>query len=116
MESYKHYQQTKLNTKSASEWLANKGKIDSQDRKPYVLTKVSVSAEFCGQAYAGATNYHKSPDAFNTALEVVIRKDFGRLSQMALERLQAIEREALIGCEADIAAMNDEIATAKAAQ
>lgn len=116
MESYKHYQQAKLNTKSAFEWMANKDKIDSQDHKPYALNKVSVSAEYCGQAYAGATNYHKSPEAFNTALEVVIRMEFGRLSQLALERLRDVERVALIGCEDDISAITDEIATAKAAQ
>lgn len=114
MESYKHYQQTKLNTKNASDWLANKDKIDSQSRSPYELVKVSFAAEYGGQAYAGATNYHKSPDAFNTAMEAVIRREFPRLSEMALERLKKTEREALVACEADIAALHDEIATAKA--
>lgn len=115
MESYKRYQQVRQNTKLARDWLANKDKIDSQARTPYDLNKVACSAEYCGQSYAGASNYHKSPDAFNTALAAVIRQEFSRLSDLAIARLEATEREALIACEADIARLNDEIATAKAA-
>ena len=115
MESYKHYQRARHDTKVASDWLANKDKIDSQSRTPYELVKVSFAGEYGGQAYAGATNYHKSPEAFNAAMEAVIRREFPRLSEMALERLQKIERAALVACETDIVALNSEIAAAKAA-
>ena len=114
MDSYKHYQQIRQNTKLARDWLANKDKIDSQTRTRYDLNKVACSAEYCGQSYAGASNYHKSPDAFNTAIAAVIRQEFARLSELAIARLEATEREALIACEADIAKLNDEIAAAKA--
>lgn len=115
MESYKNYQRKKHDTKAASDWLANKDKIDSQTNTRYELVKITFAAEYCGQSYAGATNYHKSPEAFNNAMQDVIRREFPRLSEMALERLLKIERAALVDCESDIVALNDEIAAAKAA-
>lgn len=101
MESYSHYLRTKKNTKDASSWMANKDKTDSQDRQPYTLAKIVFQAEYCGQASAGAPNYHKSPESFNTAMQAVIREEFSRLSKMALERLQAVENEALVACRGD---------------
>lgn len=116
MESYKKYQRAKHDTKVVLEWIANKDKVDSQSRTKYELVKISFAAEYCGQAYAGATNYHKSPEAFNTAMEAVIRREFPRLFEMALELLQDAERAALVACESDIVALSSEIEAAKPAK
>lgn len=115
MESYKKYQAAKRNTKESSDWMANREKIDSQDSRRYMLANMKFSAEYCGQAYAGATNYHKSPERFNEAMAQVIKERFDELSKAALAKLINLEAEMLIGCEQDIAAMQDQIATAKAA-
>ncbi|MGV6396948.1 hypothetical protein ACTUVN_002643 [Pseudomonas caspiana] len=115
MESYKRYQAAKLETKRAADWLGNKQKIDSQNRKPYTLSSVKVSAQYCGQSYAGATNYHDSPEAFNAAMAEVIRRDFESLTDKALAILSKKESEALIACKDDLAAVQAEIAEAESA-
>ncbi|KFE50112.1 hypothetical protein [Pseudomonas syringae] len=115
MESYKKYQAAKLEAKRAREWLENKEKVDSQNNKPYTLNSVKVSAQYCGQSYAGATNYHDSPEAFNAAMAEVIRRDFESLAEKALAILSKKESEALIACKDDLAAVQAEIAEAESA-
>ncbi len=114
MDSYKKYQAAKQASNEAAGWVANKNKIDSQDRKPYGLCNLSFSAEYCGQSYAGATNYHKSPASFNSAMTLVIQERFAELSEAALNKIKANEGKALIACEADLAALQSEIVDAKA--
>ncbi|KJZ41343.1 hypothetical protein [Pseudomonas fluorescens] len=115
MDSYKKYQTAKQATKESADWMSNKDKIDSQDRKPYGLCNLSFSAEYCGQSYAGATNYHKSPSTFNSAMTLVIQERFAELSEAALSKIKAAESNALISCEGDIAVLQREIWDAKEA-
>lgn len=114
MDSYKKYQAAKQASNEAAAWIANKDKIDSQDRKPYGLCNLSFGAEYCGQSYAGASNYHKSPSSFNSAMTQVIKERFAELSEAALNKIKATESKALIACEADLAALQNEILDAKA--
>ena len=113
METYKAWQVAALAVREAKAWLANKGKIDSQDNKPYQLVKLVVSAEYCGQSSAGAQNYHKSPDAFNGALAAVIKARFEELSSEALARLEKLEQSKLVGCKDEVAALQKEIQSAE---
>lgn len=113
MESYKAYQVAKSGVVESDKWLANKDKIDSQDHKPYRLTRVVVLAEYCGQSHAGAPNYHKSPDVLNEALATVIKARFPELTEAAMQLLRDKEKAALIACDTDILRMQKEIDLAK---
>lgn len=113
MEAYKSWQVAKAAVKSAADWVANKDRIDSQCRTPYELNKIAVAAEYCGQAYAGATNYHKSPDVLNEALAQVIRANFPQLIQQAMDRLQRRERAMLLACKDELSAALDQIEKAE---
>ncbi|WP_267399025.1 hypothetical protein [Pseudomonas sp. GM_Psu_2] len=113
MESYKRYQEAKRELAAAHSWLSNKTKIDSQSNSRYQLRAIKVHGQYCGQSYAGANNYHESPEAFDAALAAVIRENFDSLSHAAIGLLEKKLREALIECESDVAALSDEIATAK---
>lgn len=115
MESYKKYSAAKAEAKRATDWIANKQKIDSQDSKPYSLVNIKFTAQYCGQSYAGATNYHDSPAEFNAAMAEVIRRNFDSLAAKALEILSAKERAALVACKDDLAAVQAEIARAESA-
>ncbi len=115
MDSYKKYQAAKQATKEAANWMSNKDKIDSQDRKPYGLCNLAFSAEYCGQSSAGANNYHKSPSSFNSAMTLVIRERFAELSEAAMSKIKAAENKTLIDCEGDIAVLQREIWDAKEA-
>lgn len=115
MESYKKYQAAKANSKRATDWLGNKLSIDSQDRKPYTLRGIKFTAQYCGQSYAGATNYHDSPEAFNAAMAEVIRRNFDSLAEKAFDILSNKESEALIACKDDLLAAQAEIAEAEQA-
>lgn len=113
MESYKAYQVARAGVIESDKWLANTDKIDSQDHKPYQLTRVVVLAEYCGQSHAGAPNYHKSPDVLNEALAAVIKSRFTEITEAAMQLLRDKERSALIACDADIQRMQKEIDSAK---
>lgn len=113
MESYKKYSVAKTETKFATDWLGNRLKIDSQDNKPYVLMNIKFTAQYCGQSYAGAKNYHDSPAEFNAAMAEVIKRNFDSLATKAVEILCAKERAALVACKDDLAAIQAEIAEAE---
>lgn len=115
MESYKKYQAAKLEAKRATDWLSNKQKIDSQSSKPYTFANVKFGAQYCGQSYAGATNYHDSPEAFNAAMAEVIKEDFDSLAAKALAKLVKKELTAMVACKDDLAAVQAEIAEAESA-
>lgn len=115
MESYRKYSAAKAETRRATDWLDNKQKKDSQSSKPYSLTSIKFSAQYAGQAYAGATNYHDSPAEFNAAMAEIIKRDFDSLAAKALEILSAKERAALVACKDDLAAVQAEIAEAELA-
>ncbi|MCJ0972713.1 hypothetical protein MST27_04945 [Pseudomonas sp. PS1] len=113
MKSYETYVKTRAARKEAENWMANARKIDSQSNTPYSLTGLKFSAEYCGQAYAGANNYHKSPEAFNQAMQEVIADNFNALSAKALNRMMERERLALIACEDEVVSVQADIAAAK---
>ncbi|GEM_PF-2680949 len=113
MKTYETYVKTRAARKEAENWMANSGKIDSQCNKPYLLTNVKFSAEYCGQAYAGANNYHKSPGDFNQAMQEVIAENFSALSAKALNKMMERERLALIACEDEVASVQADIVAAK---
>jgi len=115
MESYKKYQAAKLEAKRATDWLGNKQKTDSQSGQKYLFANVKFAAQYCGQSYAGATNYHDSPEAFNAAMAEVIREDFEALSARALAKLIKKELTAMIACKDDLAAVQAEIEQAESA-
>lgn len=115
MESYKKYSAAKTEAKRAADWLGNKQKIDSQDNRPYTLANIKFTAQYCGQSYAGATNYHDSPAEFNAAMAEIIKRNFDSLAAKALEILYAKERAALVACKDDLAAVQAEIAEAESA-
>tara|TARA_R110001592_G_scaffold111372_6_gene308491 strand:+ start:12968 stop:13327 length:360 start_codon:yes stop_codon:yes gene_type:complete len=113
MESYKAYQKARQDHAGAASWVNNKDKIDSQDHKPYDLAHIKFSADYCGQSYAGASNYHKSPEPFNSAMAEVIKARFAELSGAALKLLERDEKKALINCENDLEGLQAAIANAK---
>ncbi len=113
MKTYETYVKIRAARREAESWMANSRKIDSQCSKPYSLTGLKFSAEYCGQAYAGANNYHKSPSDFNQAMQEVIAENFSALSAKALSKMMERERLALIACEDEVASVQADIAAAK---
>lgn len=115
MNSYKKYLEQKQNTAAAIRWYDLRNAIDSQDGKPYSLSLAHSGIKLmrCGQASAGAQNYHDSPVALNAALLEVIGSRFDELVTQAIERLQANERKALIDCSTEIESIQADITQAK---
>ena len=79
----------KKDLQEAEKWLANKDKKDSQSGKLYklIVRLGKESFQYCGQAYAGATNYHSAPKSLNTQLEAVIKRNFHKLYAEAIEEM-----------------------------
>ena len=79
----------KKDLQEAEKWLANKDKKDSQSGKLYafIVRLGKESFQYCGQAYAGATNYHSAPKSLNTKLESVIKRNFHKLYVEAIEEM-----------------------------
>lgn len=99
----------------AEDWLSNSDKCDSQSGKRYSLAYLEVTrATFCGQAYAGAKNYHDAPKEFLTALSVAAANMREQLFAAALRILRDKERAALVECEAWLGKMQERVAAAKA--
>ena len=57
-------------------WLKNAELKDSQSGRRYSLRLDvnGVQAMYCGQAYAGAKNYHDAPDQLNAAIKEAIER------------------------------------------
>lgn len=98
----------------AEDWLSNAEKRDSQSGTPYSLAYLEVTrATFCGQAYAGAANYHDAPSKFLKALSVAAAKMHEQLFAAALDILRNEERVAMVACEGWLTKMQGRVAAAK---
>lgn len=102
--------------KKSKEWANNKYKTDSQDGKFYQLKVNQPSHEFfkyCGQAYAGANNYHSAPRELMPYLQRAIKNNGSKLIDEAI-RLMSIDNDALaIESESEVNAMLELINKAK---
>jgi TPR repeat protein len=112
---YKNWQEAKKHFKEAVSWLSNSSKIDSQDRGKYsLLVRLSRdSLQYCGQAYAGANNYHEAPEAFRDAMQDVIKKNSADLFQQALGILKQKENKLAVEASDEVHEMLAEIKSAK---
>jgi hypothetical protein len=112
---YKNWQEAKKNVMAAVSWLSNSSKIDSQDRGYYsLLVRLNRdSIQYCGQSYAGANNYHDTPEAFRDAMQEVIKKNSANLFQQALDILKQKEKELAIEASGEVEEMIAEIKAAK---
>lgn len=113
MEKYNQYKNLAEKLKEAKNWINNKNKIDSQSHTPYSLHNISFSAEYCGQAYAGANNYHDSPKEFNNYMSKVIKMNFSELADKAILLMDKDVIKALIDCELEINEMQKNIESSK---
>lgn len=113
MEKYKQYKDLADKLKESKNWINNKNKIDSQSHKSYSLHNISFSAEYCGQAYAGANNYHGSPKEFNEYMSKAIKRNFSQLADDAILLMEADVKEALIACELEIDGIQKNIKLSK---
>ena len=79
----------KKDLQEAQNWFANKDKKHSQSGELYgfIVRLGKESFQYCGQAYAGATNYHSAPKSLNTKLESVIKRNFHKLYVEAIEEM-----------------------------
>lgn len=102
MEKYTQYKNLTDILKQSKGWVNNKNKIDFQSHTPYSLHNISFSAEYCGQAYAGANNYHDSPKEFNNYMSKVIKMNFSELADKAILLMEEDVKKALIACEQEI--------------
>jgi len=113
MEKYKEYEKFKNDVVVATNWVNNKNKRDSQSGTNYSLHNISFKAEYCGQAYAGANNYHKSPEIFNNYVEKVIANNYDKIFQEALLLMNSDLDKKLLLCQIEIEAIQQEIKEAK---
>lgn len=113
MEKYKEYEDLKQTLNEAKGWLNNKDKTDSQSHTRYSLHNISFSADYCGQAYAGANNYHGSPKQFNAYMSKVIKRNFCALTEEAILLMEEDVKKALIECELEINEIQKKIELSK---
>jgi len=113
MEKYKQYKTLADKLKESKDWINNKNKSDSQSHTPYSLCNVSFSADYCGQAYAGANNYHSSPKEFNAYMSKAIKRNFSQLTQEAISLMEEDVKKALIACEVEINEIQKNIESSK---
>lgn len=115
MSHYKNWQIAKKNKAEAVDWLANKDRIDSQDRKKYILIiHLSVdSIQYCGQSYAGANNYHAMPNEFASAMEEAFKRKSAELFDLAISIMDKKEIDLAVAAESEVSAMMAEINTIK---
>jgi hypothetical protein len=114
MESYAKYQKAKSATNDARRWFDMRLKRDSQSNTPFSVSKGSISFTMYGQDYAGAKNYHDSPDELNAALREVILARWEELTAAAMQKLEAVERKAMVACKDDLNKMLSAIEQAEA--
>jgi hypothetical protein len=113
MEKYKQYKTLIDILKESKNWINNKNKIDSQSHTSYSLHNISFSADYCGQAYAGANNYHSSPKEFNAYMSKAIKRNFSQLTDEAILLMEEDVKKALIACELEINEMQKNIELSK---
>ena len=93
-------------------WLSNAKNTDSQSGQPYHLRVDinGVKAMYCGQAYAGANNYHDAPGELNAAFIKSVEKHRAMLLNDAatallasintrIMALKALAEEAIVAAE-----------------
>ena len=113
MEKYKQYRTLNDNLKEAKNWINNKEKTDSQSGTRYSLHNISFTADYCGQAYAGANNYHGSPKEFNVYMAKAIKRNFCQLTTEAISLMGEDVKKALIACEDEIRGIQEAIELSK---
>lgn len=114
MEEYKKYESLENNLREARSWLSNKDNLDSQSRTLYSLHNIVFSADYCGQAYAGATNYHSSPKKLNEYMSKVIKTRFIELTSEAVSLMEKDAEFLLTKAESEIKTIQGKIDLAKA--
>lgn len=115
MSKFSDWQKAMNHVFSAKSWMANKNRIDSQDRGRYtLLVRLGRdSIQYCGQASAGANNYHAPDESFLAAMNEVIKSNYSSLFNMALEKLQLIESELAVAASEEVEQMLADIKAAK---
>ena len=113
MEKYKDYEKFKNEFLEANNWVNNKNNNDSQSGSKYSLHNISFSADYCGQAYAGANNYHHSPKTFNEYVSKVIKKNHNGIFSEALGLMRIDLDKKLILCEEEVISIKKNIENAK---
>lgn len=113
MEKYKQYEEFKNSVLEAKNWIDNKDKVDSQSHTKYSLQNICFTSEYCGQAYTGASNYHKSPSIFNKYMSKVIKDNFKQLTEEVINLLEKDLNELLIASEKEITDIQEKIRLAK---
>jgi len=110
MSNFNEWQKTKQAVKEATSWVGNRDKIDSQDGKHYRKVKIQkIKLEYCGQAYAGANNYHEAPAYFQSYLAMAINEMREEIENKALELLNEENNKRAIKAKGDVDAMLAEI-------
>jgi len=69
--------------------------------------------QYCGQAYAGANNYHKAPDAFLPYLQVALEQKGVEIIDLALELMKVDVNHLAVESEGEVRAMIAQIEKAK---
>ena len=115
MGKFYEWQETKVHLNSAKEWIKNREKIHSQDGKRYKQVPLynMHPLQYCGQAYAGANNYHESPVEFNKYLCMAFNEFRTQIEDRALELMVKSTNELGIDAELEVKKMLDEISKIK---
>ena len=101
---------------SAISWAGNKSKIDSQDNSHYSLVVRQPHREmlqYCGQAYAGANNYHAMPEALLPYLEKALKQQGKELIELAISLMADDVNRLAVDSEAEVNIMVKQIEVAK---
>jgi hypothetical protein len=99
--TFYQWKKCQSNRKKALNWLGNAQKTDSQSGGLYDL-KVRLgkeSVEYCGQAYAGANNYHSCPEEFIKYVEMAIIRKFTDITDEAMRIMKNEEDKAAIAAK-----------------
>lgn len=101
---------------SAISWAGNKNKPDSQDGSNYSLVVRQPHREmfqYCGQAYAGASNYHAMPESLLPYLAEALKQNGSELIALAIRMMAEDVSQLAIDSEDEVNDMVKKIESAK---
>ena len=95
MSKFNKYLKIKSMVSKAKDWRSNSTKEDSQNGKRYgkVVRVNNETLQYCGQAYAGANNYHSPDKEFTVYIEKAIKHNFGKIVDDAISYAEADLKE-----------------------
>lgn len=102
----KTFEELTTELSSLNEWMLNDRRTDSQDGKFYrlIFSAKVHQVDFCGQAYAGANNYHGCPNGLVKFVQDEVNASGVNLVYAAVKKYRDSLSKEILEKEADMLA------------